>query len=111
MNRINRAGIDNSIRHGTIGEAREKSRIRTAALVRNPTQIFNTLSLSRKTKDEKEKEMQKQTWLHQEVRIKEVLTQLRSGTVNLLIATCKLKFESWGFSITSTLFLYVFEQR
>jgi hypothetical protein len=66
-----------------------RDRIRTTALVRNSTHIFNSLSMGRKLVKEEDVEEQKEKWIHQETKVREVLTKLRRREVNLLVATCK----------------------
>ena len=63
-----------------------QTRIRTAALVRNITSIFNSLSIKRKS--DKVSEEIRHSWLHVDQKVREVLTKLRRQELNLLFATC-----------------------
>jgi hypothetical protein len=63
--------------------------IRTVVLVRDATQIFNSLCIGRKLFEGEEKKELESSWIHKETKVKEVLANLRRKEVNLLIATCK----------------------
>lgn len=63
-----------------------KERIKCKALVRSSTKVFKSLNMSRRLKIDDEEEV-RQTWFHQEARIGDVLSKLRHGEINLLIAT------------------------
>jgi hypothetical protein len=45
--------------------------------------------MGRKLVKEEDLEEQKEKWIHQETKMREVLTKLRRREVNLLVATCK----------------------
>lgn len=51
--------------------------IKSTALVRNPVQIFNSLSLTQKKMRESEKTELAKNWIHKESNVREVLSKLR----------------------------------
>lgn len=61
--------------------------VKSVALVRNPVQIFNSLSMTQKNFKESEKEEQRKNWVHRELNVREVLHNLRRGDMNLMFAT------------------------
>jgi dsRNA-specific ribonuclease len=65
----------------------ETGRVHSVALVRNPTQIFNSLSLAQQKLNESELLKRKKIWVHKEMNIRDTLSDLRSGSTNLLFAT------------------------
>lgn len=54
--------------------------------MRNPTQIFNSLSVSHKNFCDIEAKFQ-ETWVHKQRNLRDTLANLRSGSTNLLFAT------------------------
>lgn len=61
--------------------------MKSVALVRNPVQIFNSLSITQKNFKESEKEEQCKNWVHRESNVRDVLNKLRRGDMNLMFAT------------------------
>ena len=55
--------------------------------MRNPVQIFNSLSVTQKSFKGSEKEDQFKDWVHRELNVRDVLNKLRRGDMNLLFAT------------------------
>jgi hypothetical protein len=65
----------------------EKNKVTSVALVRNPTQIFNSLSISQKNFKDSEMLKHQKAWVHKEPSLRDTLSSLRSGNTNLLFAT------------------------
>ena len=63
--------------------------VKSFALVRNPVQIFNSLSIAQKNFTQSELKQHQKTWIHRETNVREVLSDLRRGETNLMFATCK----------------------
>ena len=61
--------------------------IKSVALVRNPVQIFNSLSMAQKRFKESEKSELCKKWVHRESNVRDVLNKLRRGDMNLMFAT------------------------
>ena len=55
--------------------------------MRNPVQIFNSLSLTQKNFKGSEKAERCKNWVHRESNVREVLNRLRRGDFNLMFAT------------------------
>jgi hypothetical protein len=61
--------------------------VASVVLVRNPTQIFNSLSISQKNFNNSEMLKHQKIWVHKEPCLRDTLASLRSGNTNLLFAT------------------------
>ena len=83
------ADIFASLRHGRHLPATEASgpiSIRSEALVRSPHSVFKSLSKGRSYHNGVH-DLEHEDWLHQERNIREVLDKMRTGELNLLLAT------------------------
>ncbi len=78
---------------------RRRTSIRSIALVRNVTNIFNSLSMKRTPTDTSKASVN--AWLHVNHKIRDVLTKLRRKELNLLFATCRLKSLSFYWPVFS----------
>ncbi|KAG7344127.1 RNA helicase ERCC4-like protein [Nitzschia inconspicua] len=65
----------------------DSSRVYSVVLVRNPTHIFNSLSLAHHKLKDTEMTKVQDTWVHKDTNLRETLAAVRSGDVNLLFAT------------------------
>uniref|UniRef100_A0A448ZDB2 Dicer-like protein 1 n=1 Tax=Pseudo-nitzschia multistriata TaxID=183589 RepID=A0A448ZDB2_9STRA len=61
--------------------------LKPVALVRNPIHIFNSLSIHQKKLKEAELADLNKIWVHRESNVRDVLSRLRSGHVNIMFAT------------------------
>jgi len=83
-------GIDNATSHKTKYFFRDRLcrvAIKSIALVRNPVQIFNSLSISQNNFKESDKVIKSNNWIHRESNVRDVLNKLRRGDMNLMFAT------------------------
>jgi superfamily II DNA or RNA helicase len=81
-------------------------RIRSGVLVRKPTQLFKILNKGGRQPNLADQEEARKTWLHQEANIRGVLSDLRRGEINLLIATSVVEE---GVDVQACSFVLVFD--
>ena len=82
-----------------IPSAPDFSRIKSGVLVRNPKQIFKSLSFTGN-------ETEKKCWIHQQCDTRKVINRLRSGEINVLIATAVAEE---GIDVRACSFVVVFD--
>jgi ERCC4-related helicase len=80
--------------------------IRSGVLVRKPTQLFKILNKGGRQPNLADQEEARKTWLHQEANIRSVLSDLRRGEINLLIATSVVEE---GVDVQACSFVLVFD--
>jgi ERCC4-related helicase len=80
--------------------------IRSGVLVRKPTQLFKILNIGGRQPNLADQEEAKKTWLHQEANIRGVLSDLRRGEINVLIATSVVEE---GVDVQACSFVLVFD--
>lgn len=81
-------------------------RIRSGVLVRKPTQLFKILNKGGRQPNAADQEEARKTWLHQEANIRGVLSDLRRGEINVLIATSVVEE---GVDVQACSFVLVFD--
>lgn len=74
-------------------------RLKTGVLVRNPRQLFKSLSFAGSTDEKAE-------WIHQQQPYRQVINNLRSGAINVLIATSIVEE---GIDVQACSFVVVFD--
>jgi ERCC4-related helicase len=82
------------------------NRIRSGVLVRKPTQLFKILNKGGRQPNLADEEEARKTWLHQEATIRGVLSDLRRGEINVLIATSVVEE---GVDVQACSFVLVFD--
>ncbi|KAL3918159.1 MAG: hypothetical protein SGILL_004370 [Bacillariaceae sp.] len=82
----------------------ERVPVKSVALVRNPTQIFNSLSMSHKTSTVSNE--QQLEWIHKETKLRDTMTRLRDGEINLMFATSVVEE---GVDVQSCSFVIAFD--
>jgi len=80
--------------------------VKSVALVRNPVQIFNSLSMTQKRFKESEKMQLCKNWIHKESNVRDVLNKLRRGDFNLMFATSVVEE---GVDVQACSFVVVFD--
>jgi ERCC4-related helicase len=83
-----------------------RERVRSGVLVRKPTQLFKILNKGGRQPNLAEQEEARKTWLHQEANIRSVLSDLRRGDINILIATSVVEE---GVDVQACSFVLVFD--
>jgi hypothetical protein len=96
---------DNTTRR-IVGPMQNKAAVKSVALVRNPTQIFNSLSMPQKYFSAVELRQQQHSWVHKEMKLQDTVKELHDGDTNLMFATSVVEE---GIDVQSCSFVIAFD--